>query len=101
MRKTDVATPEPRPDAVVQVNFRTTHERKKLFYALFEVGTGTATDAFEKFMDAYTAHEGAQSVRHLDGTICPIAGLVDLLAVSAKLELERRHGIHRQAPTNG
>jgi hypothetical protein len=84
------APPSTDADPQEQVNFRTEGSRKRAFYEYCETHGVVATRVFETFMDTFTASDGLHSVRHLDGSVCPISGLVDMLATTARAELNRR-----------
>ena len=54
--------------------------------------TLTQQDVLEQLVENYLAHEAEGSIRHLDGTICPISQLLKGLTDSVEAHWRQLHG---------
>lgn len=71
-------------DTREKIFVRLSTERAKLFRDTIKSQNSSLTqqDVLEQLVENYLAHAKEGSIRHLDGTVCPIAALISGLVTS-------------------
>jgi hypothetical protein len=60
------------------------------FKALCDHIPGGMQGVIASHVEVFIAHEHDRSIRHLDGSLCPVSALIDALATTTRAELESR-----------
>jgi len=83
-------TAEPGKLFPAQIVCRTDTITRQRFKEACEAAGVTQQQAMEAFVEATIRHYADRSITHLDGSMCPLSGMINALVIATQAELQHR-----------